>query len=48
MKEIPLKIWNLKIKNYWFLDFNSLEKNEDKDVLINAFESEFEKRLATV
>tara|TARA_B100001063_G_scaffold166734_1_gene155692 strand:- start:169 stop:801 length:633 start_codon:yes stop_codon:yes gene_type:complete len=26
--------------------FNSLEKNEDKDVLINAFESEFEKKIS--
>ena len=26
--------------------FNSLEKNENKDVLINAFESEFEKKIS--
>ena len=26
--------------------FNSLKKNEDKDVLINAFESEFEKKIS--
>jgi biopolymer transport protein ExbB/TolQ len=26
--------------------FSSLEKNEDKDILINAFESEFEKKIS--
>ena len=40
---------NMEFKNKKLLVsrfFNSLEKNEDKDVLINAFESEFEKKIS--
>ena len=40
---------NVEFKNKKLLVsrfFNSLEKNEDKDVLINAFESEFEKKIS--
>ena len=42
---------NMEFKNKKLLVsrfFNSLEKNEDKDVLINAFESEFEKKISYV
>ena len=40
---------NMEFKNKKLLVsrfFNSLKKNEDKDVLINAFESEFEKKIS--
>ena len=40
---------NMEFKNKKLLVsrfFNSLEKNEDKDVLINAFESEFDKKIS--
>jgi len=40
---------NMEFKNKKLLVsrfFNSLEKNEDKDVLISAFESEFEKKIS--
>ena len=40
---------NMEFKNKKLLVsrfFNSLEKKEDKDVLINAFESEFEKKIS--
>ena len=40
---------NMEFKNKKLLVsrfFNSLEKNEDKDVLINAFESGFEKKIS--
>ena len=39
-----MEFGNKKLLVYRF--FNSLEKNEDKDVLINAFESEFEKKIS--
>ncbi len=40
---------NMEFKNKKLLVtrfFNSLKKNEDKEVLINAFESEFEKKIS--
>jgi biopolymer transport protein ExbB/TolQ len=40
---------NMEFKNKKLLVsrfFSSLEKNEDKDILINAFESEFEKKIS--
>ena len=40
---------NMEFKNKKLLVsrfFNSLKKNEDKDILINAFESEFEKKIS--